>query len=66
MKVTLRADIDFDDFVSDYKEDVIESLEAYEQFYIFEYKTLLDKYKLQWFEENWNKASLEQLESLLP
>ena len=66
MKVTVEAEIDIDDFVNENKDDVIESLETFEQCYVFEHKTLADKYKLEWFKENWEKLSTEQLESLIP
>ena len=63
MKVEVEVDID--DFVSENKEDIIESLEC-ENYYVFEHKTLVDRYKLDWFKENWDNVSLEQLESLIP
>ena len=65
MKVTVEVDIDIDDFVSENKDDIIESLE-YGNFYVFEHKTLDDRYKLDWFKENWKNISLEQLEYLTP
>ena len=65
MKVTVETEIDIDDFVSENKYDVIDSLES-ENYYVFEHKTLDDRYKLDWFKENWDNVSLEQLESLIP
>ena len=65
MKVTVEVEVDIDDFVSENKEDIIESLEC-ENYYVFEHKTLYDRYKLDWFKENWDDISLEQLESLIP
>lgn len=66
MKVTVEAEVDVDDFVSENKNDVIESLEAYEDCLVFEYSTLNDRYKLDWFKQNWENVELEQLESLVP
>ena len=65
MKVTVETEIDLDDFVSENKDDIIESLE-YENYYVFKHETLDDRYKLDWFRENWDKISIEQLESLVP
>lgn len=63
MKVKVEAEIDIDDFVKEYKSDVIESLEI-ENFYVFEPETLADKYKLEWFRDSWQNVSIEELESL--
>ena len=65
MKVTVEVEVDIDDFVSENKYDVIDSLES-ENYYVFKHTTLDDRYKLDWFRENWENISLEQLESLLP
>ena len=65
MRVTVETEIDIDDFVSENKDDIIESLE-YENYCVFKHETLDDRYKLDWFRENWDKVSIEQLESLLP
>lgn len=65
MKVTVEVEVDIDDFVSENKEDIIESLE-YENYYVFKHETLDERYKLDWFRENWDDVSLEQLESLIP
>ena len=65
MKVTVETEIDLDDFVSENKDDIIESLE-YENYYVFKHETLDDRYKLDWFRENWKNISLEQLEYLTP
>ena len=63
MKVKVEAEIDIDDFVKEYKSDIIESLEV-ENFYVFEPETLADKYKLEWFRDSWQNVSIEELESL--
>ena len=63
MKVIVEAEIDIDDFVKEYKSDIIESLEV-ENFYVFEPETLADKYKLEWFRDSWQNVSIEELESL--
>lgn len=65
MKVTVEVEVDLDDSVSENKDDIIESLED-ENYYVFKHETLDDRYKLDWFRENWENISLEQLESLLP
>lgn len=64
-KVTVDVDIDIDDFVNDNKEKIIESLEFF-NCYVFEHNTLADRYKLDWFRDNWQNISMEQLESLVP
>lgn len=63
-KVTVDVDIDIDDFVNDNKEKIIESLEFF-NCYVFEHSTLADRYKLDWFRDNWQNISMEQLESLV-
>ena len=63
MKVKVEAEIDIEDFVKEYKSDIIESLEV-ENFYVFEPETLADKYKLEWFRDSWQNVSIEELESL--
>ncbi len=64
-KVTVDVTIDIDDFVNDNKEEIIESLEFF-NYYVFEHSTLADRYKLDWFRDNLQNISMEQLESLVP
>ena len=64
-KVTVNTEIDIDDFVNDNKEEIVESLEFF-NYYVFEHSTLADRYKLEWFRDNWQNVSIEQLESLVP